>query len=369
LTGRRFGVKLGAMGGGIETAGLLTGLLRDVSRSFYQTLRVLPGRVRTQLGLAYLLARAADTIADTALVPVEARLAALDRLRARILGARHEGLGLEPFVTAARPAEGGGASAAEQVLLGRIEEALCVLDSLPTADREAIRRVLTTITGGQELDLRRFARAEAERPTALDTDAELDDYTYRVAGCVGEFWTEICCAHLFPRGAADTVFLRTNGVRFGQGLQLVNILRDLPRDLRAGRCYVPAAALASAGLAPRDLLSPATMPRFRPVYSRYVDRAEGGLVDGWAYTRALPWTQGRVRLACAWPVLIGLKTLGYLRRNNVLDGSVRLKASRAEVQALLRATVLGYCWPGAWQRLFDRVRREAAGDCARSGSG
>ena len=45
---------------------LLTELLRDVSRSFYLTLRVLPRPVRPQIGLAYLLARATDTIADTA---------------------------------------------------------------------------------------------------------------------------------------------------------------------------------------------------------------------------------------------------------------------------------------------------------------
>jgi len=35
----------------------LTGLLRDVSRSFYLTMRVLPGAIRPQIGLAYLLAR------------------------------------------------------------------------------------------------------------------------------------------------------------------------------------------------------------------------------------------------------------------------------------------------------------------------
>ena len=44
---------------------LLTGLLPQVSRSFYLTIRVLPADLRRPVGLAYLLARAADTIADT----------------------------------------------------------------------------------------------------------------------------------------------------------------------------------------------------------------------------------------------------------------------------------------------------------------
>ena len=66
---------------------LLTGLLKDVSRSFYLTLRVLPNSIRPQIGLAYLLARTTDTIADTGLVPLEQRLRLLQALRDRILGA------------------------------------------------------------------------------------------------------------------------------------------------------------------------------------------------------------------------------------------------------------------------------------------
>jgi len=62
-------------------------------------------------------------------------------------------------------------------------------------------------------------------------------------GCVGEFWTRICRAHLFPTAVLDDAFLLSNGVRFGKGLQLVNILRDLPVDLRHGRCYLPSVDL------------------------------------------------------------------------------------------------------------------------------
>ena len=65
---------------------LLSGLLRDVSRSFYLTLRVLPGPIRKPIGLAYLLARTTDTIADTELVPPAQRLEALRALRERIQG-------------------------------------------------------------------------------------------------------------------------------------------------------------------------------------------------------------------------------------------------------------------------------------------
>ena len=103
----------------------------------------------------------------------------------------------------------------------------------------------------------------------------------------------------------DDAFLLANGVRFGKGLQLVNILRDVAADLRNGRCYLPAERLAGTGLKPEDLLQPANEPRLRPLYHAYLDRPTATSLAGWAYTNALPRRCVRVRLACAWPILIG----------------------------------------------------------------
>jgi farnesyl-diphosphate farnesyltransferase len=325
-------------------ADLLTSLLKEVSRSFYLTLRVLPGRIREPIGLAYLLARATDTIADTGLVPLEQRLGALAALRERILGLGHQPL---EFGELARQQ----GSPAERVLLERVEEALGLLATLSEADRQRVREVLTTITSGQELDLRRFAGASAEHVIALHTAEELDDYTYRVAGCVGEFWTKMCRAHLFPRAAVDEAFLLHSGVRFGKGLQLVNILRDIPADLRLGRCYLPADRLAAVKLKPQDLLDPAQGVRLRPLYEEYLNVAEAHLQAGWNYTNALPWRCARVRLACAWPILIGLDTLQLLRQANVLDPQQRVKVSRRRVKRLMVRSVVCYPVPAVWRRL------------------
>ena len=223
-----------------------------------------------------------------------------------------------------------------------------------------MREVLDTITSGQELDLRRFAGASAQSLVALRTDDELDDYTYRVAGCVGEFWTKMCRAHLFPRAPVDDAFLLANGVRFGQGLQLVNILRDVAADLRNGRCYLPAERLAGAGLKPEDLLQPVNEPRLRSLYHAYLDRAEAHLLAGWAYTNALPRRCVRVRLACAWPILIGRETLNRLRAGNALDPERRIKVSRREVRQFMLRSVLLYPWPRAWERMVPAGKAVAS---------
>jgi len=331
----------------------LNQLLQATSRSFYLTLRVLPAAVRPQIGLAYLLARTTDTIADTELVPLEQRLDALKRLRERILTsstaplnfgelAQHQGL------------------PAERLLLEKAGDSLALLQTLSPDDLQLVRTLLNTITGGQELDLRRFAGASAEKIVALETAAELDDYTYRVAGCVGEFWTKMCRAHLFPKVRLDDAQLLTNGIRFGKGLQLVNILRDLPADLRKGRCYLPTEKLEPAGLIPEVLLSPANEAKFLPLYHRYLDAAESHLAAGWAYTNSLPRGCLRVQLACAWPILIGRKTVERLRAANVLDLQQGVKIPRSEVRRILVRSVLTYPIPGAWQKLFSATGKAVA---------
>src|SRR5262249_12930852 len=69
---------------------LLGPVLKSVSRSFYLTLRMLPAGMREAVGLAYLLARAADTIADTSLIAPEKRLELLLSLRNQVNGVLDE---------------------------------------------------------------------------------------------------------------------------------------------------------------------------------------------------------------------------------------------------------------------------------------
>lgn len=332
----------------------LTELLKAVSRSFYLTMRVLPASVRPQIGLAYLLARTTDTIADTELVPVMGRLAALDEYRRRILGERSEPVSFG-LLAAAQPEYSSSGTNAERLLLNRAEEIIAWMQSFPASDQQLIREVLSTITSGQELDLQRFGNASKENLRVLCTDQELEDYTYRVAGCVGEFWTKMCRAHVFPRARIDDDALLRDGVRFGKGLQLVNILRDLPRDLRQGRCYLPLERLARVRLDPGALLDSKAAAQVRPVYNELLDTAESHLAAGWRYTNSLPRSAVRVKLACAWPVLIGVKTLAQLRRENPLDANRRVKVSRAEVKRIMVATLLKYPFPRWWERLFENA--------------
>jgi len=328
---------------------LLTSLLKEVSRSFYLTMRVLPRAIRPQISLAYLLARTTDTIADTEIISVEHRLESLEKLRARILGSSMRLSFGELAQNQNLPAE--------KILLERCEDSLALLSQFSNEDQLRLRELLNTITSGQELDLKRFAGANEKRILALQTEAELDDYTYRVAGCVGEFWTEMCMAHLFRFPELQDLMWNARfkelGVRFGKGLQLVNILRDLPSDLLKGRCYLPLERLNEIGLSPSDLSEPSNEKRFRPLYVQYLDLAQSHLAAGWEYTNLVPFTWMSLRLACAWPILIGAKTIQMLRQGNILDPKGRVKIKRAEVRNLILKSVALYPFPRAWKSQFE----------------
>jgi farnesyl-diphosphate farnesyltransferase len=331
----------------------LNNLLQATSRSFYLTLRVLPARVRPQIGLAYLLARTTDTVADTEILPVAQRLEALQKLRERILGQNSAPLNFGELAAKQN-------LSAEKLLLEKVDDALSALQNFSAPDQKLIRDVLDIITSGQELDLRRFGGSSAGKIAALQTKAELDDYTYRVAGCVGEFWTKICRAHLFPNARIDEKQFVADGIRFGKGLQLVNILRDLPADLKNGRCYLPAQRLDEAKLFPETLISPANEQKFLPLFHEYLDQAESHLAAGWRYTNTLPFAQFRVRLACAWPVLIGERTIEKLRAADVAGLRQRVKVSRGEVRGIVFRSLVSCPLPGVWRNQFTAARKAVA---------
>ena len=229
---------------------------------------------------------------------------------------------------------------AERRLLDRVGDAIACLDRLAEPDRSHARRVLAAITSGQIFDLERFPGDDGAHLTALATRGDLDHYTYLVAGCVGEFWTAVHVAHRRTLAGWNLERMNAEGMRFGKALQLTNVLRDIPRDLRAGRCYLPADGLAELGLSPRDLLDPGRTRRARPLLEEILETTLGHYDAGWRYTLAIPRREWRMRLACAWPLLIGLATLGTFARQPDPLASAPVKISRAGVRWLLARSAL-----------------------------
>ena len=317
---------------------LLRDLLKQVSRLFYTTLNVVPANVRDQVGLAYLFARAADTIADTDVIERVQRLQFLKLFRAQFAGEQVSWDAIRGIQAALAPHQ---ADSAERVLIQRIEDCFHLYQDCTADDRARIRRLMVTLTNGMDMDLTMFPGDSARQVAALKTPEDLDQYTYFVAGCVGEFWTDMMCGHRPALARWNVKDMSAVGVRFGKGLQLTNILKDLAKDLQRGRCYVPEPWLREQNLTPADLLNRDALPKFRPVLKRMAAMARDHLDQGWLYTLAIPKREVRLRLSCMWPILSAGETLRLIARSgDLLNPSVTLKISRGTVYRIMLLTTL-----------------------------
>ncbi len=335
------------MGGLISTE--IDELLRDTSRSFFVTLEMLPKSIRRQVGLLYLLARVADTIADTKTGSAENLIDALTKYDSVVQGTSDD---LPELSEIASLQEHEG----EARLMHNVGKVVSALDLFDEEDKRLMRECLHIIISGQTLDLQRFGPAnETGSVSALQDDVELDDYAYRVAGSVGDFWTHMTCNSIlnksFSSGSKREQLFEL-GIRFGKALQMINILRDIPEDLRFGRCYIPIDSLNELGMKPEDLMQHENMEKFRPLYNRYLDLTDAHLDAAIEYISMLPFTQLRLRGACMLPILIGQRTVAMLRVENVLDPKNRVKVSRDEMNELIGKTKRSLILPGGGRRLM-----------------
>ena len=325
-------------------------LLEETSRSFFLTLRILPTSIRKQVGLLYLLARVADTIADSKTGQVDLLLEALESWD----NATSEDDKIMSDISYLATLQ---SNPAEEKLLRNLEIPLNAFKTISNNDRIHMRRCLKIIIGGQTLDLKRFGPAnDSDDVSSLESKEELDDYAYRVAGSVGEFWTSMTLAHLVSVDGPTSEKMFELGIRFGKALQMINILRDIPEDLAFGRCYIPLEQLKEINLEPIELRNSSNYEIFNPVYQSLLDITQGHLEAAEQYILMLPKRQIRLRIACLLPVLIGQKTVNLLRTSNVLDASERVKVPRKTVKRLMIRSILSTMIPGGTRRLLKKNR-------------
>lgn len=243
-------------------------ILRGVSRSFYLSLILLPKRVRLQMGLAFLCAKYADTQTDVV----------------ELSDAEHS-------LMEAKPA---------------LDDALA---HLSPEDRLLIEEVVAEVKKGMEMD---------KKIGAFETIDELEQYIYYVAGSVGIFWTKMIQQHFcFGKNFNDETF--EAAVKLGKGLQLVNILRDIPHDLKQKRSYIP-----------QEISLP-----------ELVQKAKNYLSAHPLYLSCYPWHAFRLKMAVRLPARLGFQTLDLLANSqDWLNPAKTHKISRRQVYQTLLISFL-----------------------------
>jgi farnesyl-diphosphate farnesyltransferase len=273
----------------------LKAILKGVSRSFYLSLILLPPRIKHILGLGYLFCRAADTIADTDILPSQERLKIIELYRTLF---RNE-ISLASLETIAKKVVHGGGLDAEEELMKNLPACFKLLEKLNSKEQTLLKDLVLELTLGMKMDLEKFSSSGGKL-----TEEELDQYTYYVAGVVGKFWTKVLYAHYSNLIGTKASALETWGIEFGKGLQLVNIIRDYPVDAQRGRLYFPVAQREEK-----------------------IQLALKYLNSGWKYVEHLPLWTLRLRWVCILPLLLGEQTLKLIQSGT----SKKIKLTRRKV--------------------------------------
>jgi len=294
-------------------------LLRSVSRTFYLSVRILPEALRGTMGIAYLLARASDTIADSDGANVATRLRRLADFETMIQGGGNANLHAI-IQRDIQPRNEG-----ERALMAALPQVIERFGAFEPWEWKETQELLANIIRGQSNDLRTFP--DSDSVAALADADSLEDYTYLVAGCVGEWWTRIAFHH-YPRYSAQAeADLMPLASAFGKGLQLVNILRDIRADLADGRCYLPADELQKMGVAPANLRE--TPSEAEPVFNAWLKKARSYLDQGRDYIRAI--RPKRIRIACYLPWRLAGQTVDLMVSRPPLLRSEKVKVPRSAV--------------------------------------
>lgn len=260
----------------------LDDLLRKTSRTFALAIPMLPEPTRAAVSAAYLLFRVADTLEDSTEWPGAARVAALDAF-ARVIFTfdRNAVVSLRDRWLARPPCDHAG----YLELVGKTDELLERVWSLEPATRSIlVHHAARTAEGMASV----VARSDEQGRLSLRSISELREYCYIVAGIVGELLTEVFL-HDAPQLARERPALETNTRAFGEGLQLVNILKDTAADATDGRTYLP------EGVSREEILGIARVDL--DAASRYVEALQrGGAPRGYVAFTALSVMLARASL-------------------------------------------------------------------------
>ncbi len=308
--------------------------LRNVSRTFAISIEQLPAALRDAVIIAYLMFRVSDCLEDTPDMAA-GRKAELLRLWAKVLSGERT---VDSLTEALADLD---ESDPEVYVAQHAGQLLDELHKLPRPNQEAILHHVHQTSLG-------MARWQEHGPF-VETEEEMDDYMFEVAGRVGYMLTDLFAWHS-PFIAKQKDKLRPLAREFGLALQTVNIIRGMRKDYERGWVFVPRTFYEPFGLTRDSLFAPENQGAALQVIARLADKAESHLRHGLQYIINIPPIHYRIRLACMWPLFFAIKTLA-VSRDNIYVILNEAKITRTEVLRIIRNTTL-MGWSDHWLRSY-----------------
>lgn len=298
-------------------------ILQGVSRTFALNIPQLPGALRDVVANVYALCRIADTIEDEPALSSTQKQAFSERF-IQVVAGRAE---VAPFSRELGALLSPSSTEREQNLVANTARIVRITIGFPAAQRRAIERCVRIMSHGM---------AEFQQnatPEGLEDLPHLNRYCYHVAGIVGETLTDLFCDYSAEiRQRRDDLFALS--VPFGQGLQMVNILKDIWEDHRRGACWLPRDVFQAAGFELRSLSAEQPAPGFVEGLSELVAIAHRHLADALRFVLILPPHETGIRRFCLWPLGMAVLTLQRVHATPAFRSGQDVKISRRSVRAV-----------------------------------
>jgi len=304
-------------------------LLEGVSRTFALTIPQLPKKLYGAVANAYLLCRIVDTIED------EVSLSAQQKkyFCSEFIEVVKSGVNAEPFAVELAPLLSEQTIPAEHTLIHVLPRVIQITHSFDEDQVEALACCVETMAAGMPI----FQAQDLQG--GLATLADLDNYCYYVAGCVGEMLAKLFC-HYSPEIAQHKEALLTLSVSFGQGLQMTNILKDIWDDAQRGVCWLPQDIFSETGFDLKNLSPETNDENFRAGLEHLISIAHGHLHNALIYTLKIPVHETGIRNFCLWALGMAVLTLRKIKQNLDFNHSDQVKITRKSVKATILATKL-----------------------------
>lgn len=187
--------------------------LLTTSRTFFIPISYLPAGLQEAIGSAYLCMRAIDEIEDDAQLPADTKVFLLQSV-AKLVKEEDSKARIETLFAPYKE--------------DLPEVTLLLADWIEYCPPSILHKVLESTA-----EMAEGMAKWVSKNWKIKTEADLDDYTYYVAGLVGVMLSDIWNWY------DGTETNREHAIAFGRGLQTVNILRNREEDAERGVQFFP----------------------------------------------------------------------------------------------------------------------------------
>jgi farnesyl-diphosphate farnesyltransferase len=304
-------------------------ILPAVSRTFALSIRVLPGELGRAVLAAYLLCRVADTLEDEPARAASEKAARLDEL----LRCFDDPAAADAFPRRVEPVAG---EPAHVRLTCQADLVFVLYRSLSARTRAHVRRWVGEMISG----MRKFVLLYPHG-IRIQSLEEYREYCYYVAGTVGYLLTDLWHEHAPSIGERQYHVLREKCRAFAEGLQTVNILKDVATDAEhENSIYIPEELLREHGSSHAEILHIDRLRATRAALATLITLAHADLEGARSYLLLIPRRAVPIRLFCVLPLLFAYATLRDLTQvPHALAQRQVVKISRREVRSL---TLIGF---------------------------